>query len=138
MSPGVLSPWVVLPIAAALMLVVAALQAAIQRADAPPSRKRIRSANGVVMLLAIPLLAAGFCLVNPTLAPRAFLLVWAAAIGLLCIAVLLAVLDMMNTWRLTTTSRRSLHDSFQALSRARAHRLAREPEDERSGARDGE
>ncbi len=138
MSPGVLSPWVVLPIAAALMLLVAALQAAIQRGDSPPSRRRIRSANSLVMLLAIPLLAAGFCLVNPTLAPRAFLLTWAAAIGLLCIAVALALLDMVNTWRLTTTSRRSLHESFQALSRARADRLAREAEDERSGARDGD
>lgn len=119
MTHGVLSPWVVFPPAIALMLLVCFLQAHIIRSKGPASRRKIRTANGWVMLLAIPTLAAGFCLVNPSLAPRAFLLTWAAAIGLLCIAVLLAALDMMNTWRLTAESRRDTSRAFGALGVAR-------------------
>lgn len=119
MTHGVLSPWVVFPPAIALMLVVCFLQAHIIRSKGPASRRKIRTANGWVMLLAIPTLAAGFCLVSPSLTPRAFLLTWAAAVGLLCIAVLLAVLDMLNTWRLTAGSRRDTVRAFGALGVAR-------------------
>lgn len=115
MTTGALSPWIVVPVAAVLMAIVCALQVHIARSGGPRSRRRIRTANGWVMLVAIPILAAGFCFVSPSLAPRAFLLTWAAGIGLLCIAVFLALLDMMNTWRLEAASRRETVRAFGGL-----------------------
>jgi hypothetical protein len=114
-----LPPMVIIPITIALMAVVVAYQCSVVRGVAPASRKRIRLANGWVMLLNLPTVAAGFSLINHATHPRLFLGVWALAGGLLLISVFLALVDVVNTYRIGQASR-------QALRRELAARLLRE------------
>ncbi len=102
------------------MVLVATHAHATARSDQPASRKRIRIANAVVMLLMLPMLACGFSLLDPHRHPREWTLVWIAALALLVVGIALAVLDAANTARLTLASRRRLRASLGSLSQEAA------------------
>lgn len=103
---AVLPPLVTIPLALMAMLLVSAHVTITQASSAPPSRKRIRIANGWVMLIALPLLAAGMSLVSADRQPRLFALTWLVVVLLLVLAVALALLDVLNTVRLARLERR--------------------------------
>jgi hypothetical protein len=107
-------PAVVLPIAAVLMLIVAAHLLALPAAQMPASRKRIRTTNGVVMLFTVPLVAYVFGLVTPANHTK-FVLAWTAVAGLMLIIMVLAVLDVFNTVRINRQQKRELREQFQKL-----------------------
>jgi hypothetical protein len=86
----------------------------LMTADIPPSRKRIRTVNGWLMLAAIPLLAYAFGFASPSQA-RLFGLVWAGSVGLIGIIVMLAMLDILNNWRLHRRASRALRDDLNAM-----------------------
>jgi len=118
-TPGILPPVLIVPLAGLMMLAVAAHLSATERSDQPVSRKRIRLANGWVMLVTLPLLAAGFSLIDPRASERAFVLVWMGAIGLLGICVLLAFVDIGNNLRLSARTRAErAHASVEEVVRA--------------------
>ena len=73
-----------LPVAAVALLVTAGHWIALARAEMPAGRKRLRTANGLVMMMAIPVLAYGFGAVD-TADHRRFVLTWLAASGLIII-----------------------------------------------------
>ncbi len=100
MEPA-LSPWITLPLTLAAMLAVSAHVTITQHSPAPASRKRIRVANGWVMLLTLPLFAAGISFVSAESQPRLFALVWLGVVGLLVLSITLAVIDALNTARIT-------------------------------------
>ncbi len=103
-----LHPAVGLPIAAAVLLVIAAHTLALQRdPDIPPVRRRIRTANGVLMMLTTTLLAYAISIVTPA-NPNAFALAWLAVVGLLTIIITVALLDAAHTLKLHAQSRRDL------------------------------
>lgn len=104
-----------LPAAAVLLVVVAGHLLATMHRTEPASRRRIRTANGFVVLVTIPLLAMGFSVIDPDRYPTEWLLVWLAAIALLSINVGLALLDIANTIRLTLRSRRDLRTSLRVI-----------------------
>ncbi|MCC5787829.1 MAG: hypothetical protein JJU33_14140 [Phycisphaerales bacterium] len=91
--------WVVLPMAAVTLVVLAAHVMAIRVAPMPDSRRRIRTANGVVMMLLVTVLAYAIGVATPAL-PGGFTLGWLAAVGLLVVVLGLSLLDMLNTFRL--------------------------------------
>jgi len=93
--------WFCVPVAALLVAIVALHMRSTARSDHPPSRKRIRFANGILILVNLPLLTAGFSLINPNAHPKPWVLVWVAAMALLACNVGLAILDVVNTLRLT-------------------------------------
>ncbi|MBN8645427.1 MAG: hypothetical protein J0L61_09345 [Planctomycetes bacterium] len=101
--------WAAAPVAAVLMLAVATHAVSIGSSDHPASRKRIRQANGALILLVIPLITAGVSVLDPTANPREWTLVWLAVFALLGIIVTLAVTDVLNTLRLARTARRAMH-----------------------------
>lgn len=115
MSGPLISAWAAIPLAVGAMALVSLHMTALQRGDAPASRKRIRLANGWVMLLGIPLLAAGIGVVDSASQPRAFVLVWLATLGLLVISVLLAVIDAANTARLGLRQRLELAQEWERI-----------------------
>ncbi len=96
--------WLVLPIAAVALIVTAghlqAMWEAGRRGLVPSSRVRIRTANGFAMMLTTCLAAYGFGIVTPERAGM-FVLAWSAVAGLIGIVVMLAVIDVLNTMRLT-------------------------------------
>lgn len=107
-----ISPFIALPAAFALMLIVALHARHTSRSAEPASRKRIRIANGYLMMFTLPLLAVGFSMLDPRLHFREWALVWLAAITLLGMNVGLAVIDMLNTFRLVRSARRRLRASL--------------------------
>jgi len=107
-----LSPFVIVPLALMAMLIVSAHVTITQASNAPASRKRIRIANGWVMLLALPLIAAGVSLVSAETQPRLFLIVWICVILLLALSVFLAILDATNTLRLARHARQRQRIEF--------------------------
>lgn len=107
--------WIGLPLGVVMMLVVAAHAMVLGEMRGPASRRRIRQANAGLMLVLIPLLTAGFSLIDPGRDPRLWVLVWLAAMPLLCFVVLFAGLDVANTWRLLRKRRRTLRAELARL-----------------------
>ncbi len=93
----------------------------LTRAPMPPSRRRIRVANGYLMLFSVPLLVYGVGFATPS-DPRTWVLVWIANTGLVCIVLVLALVDMANTSRLHRARQRELRDAIGALRAAAAAR----------------
>jgi len=93
--------WFCVPVAGLLFAIVALHMRATAKSDHPASRKRIRLANGILILINLPLLTAGFSLINPNAHPKPWVLIWVAAMALLACNVGLAIVDVVNTLRLT-------------------------------------
>ena len=105
--------WLVGPIAGVTMILLAGHLLALRgaRATMPASRHRIRTVNGGIMLVAVPMLCSAFSVISPGDA-RAFTLIWFACIGLLGIIVTLAALDAVNNTRLMVLDRRRLREEL--------------------------
>ncbi len=110
----IIPPIIALGVAAALMVIVALHARAVHRSSEPPSRKRIRLANACLIMATLPLTAIGFAVVNPRTHPAAWTMVWIAAMAFLMMNIALAVLDVLNTFRLLREARRRLHDELRA------------------------
>lgn len=116
MIPGTLIPaWICVPIATLMMVVLLLHTRATARSSHPASRKRLRIANGIVMFINMPLLATGFSVIDAGHSPRAWLLIWIAAMALLAFSVLLAIMDMLNTVRLARRAAREMTQSLLGL-----------------------
>lgn len=115
-SGPLLTPWVVMPIAGVLLIVIGAHLNALAAAPMPASRRRIRVVNGWLMLLTTPLAAYAFAMATPS-NTRLYVLVWLAVVGLIGIIVMLAVMDMLNTQRLYRTVQRELTREIKGLHR---------------------
>lgn len=105
--------WFVVPMAATTMLVVAAHLLACLHADMPPSRRRIRLANGTLILLTLPVLAYALCFVSPS-EGRPFIIAWTVLAGSTTLVMTLAWLDLLNNVRLAARERRALGDLLRA------------------------
>jgi hypothetical protein len=108
LTSGPLAPtWLVVPLAVFALLVIAAHVLALDKAEMPASRKRIRKVNGLLMMFTVPLVAYAFGVANPSNA-RVFVMVWMIVAGLVFLVLMLAMLDIVNTWRVTWKERRQL------------------------------
>lgn len=108
--------WVVFPLAGFTLVVVVWHIAGIIRADLEPSRRRIRLANGGVMLALVPLIAYAFG-VATTGSPRWFAMSWLAVMGLLGLMIVLAIMDSANTARLHASEQLELRKQTRAALR---------------------
>ena len=102
-----LPPWIALPAAGMAMLFIAGHVLVMYRADIPPSRRRIRVAAGLLMMVVAGLLGYGFGVVTPAQSSM-FALTWMAILGLLGIVVGVAMIDVINNMRLHAEDRRAL------------------------------
>lgn len=111
--------WIAVPIAVIMMIVVAAHAQALAKAEGvPESRRRIRLANAGLMLVTIPLLTIGFSLISSAAQPRLWVMVWLGAMLLVVMILALAVMDTLNTVRLSRRRREQLRGT---LSEYRVH-----------------
>jgi hypothetical protein len=115
------SPWIVLPLAGLTMLIIAAHVLSVQVSDMHRMRKRLRIANGLIMMFVTAALAyalGGVTLVtDPKLHPaqaRTFIIVWVVIVALLTLVVALAIIDALGTagWGLRT--RHAMRKEFRA------------------------
>jgi hypothetical protein len=121
----ILPGWLVLPFAAVTMLVVATHVLATHAGSLPPRRRRLRIANGIIMMFVTALLAyaLGVAAVveDPTAQPtetRSFVTIWLAIIGLVGLVVALACADAVATvahgWGIRRDLRREMRTSLRA------------------------
>ncbi|MDX2147863.1 MAG: hypothetical protein SFZ23_10105 [Planctomycetota bacterium] len=128
-SGPLLPVWIMIVLGGVTLLVLAAHLTAMARADMPPSRKRIRTANGLLMMFLTPVIAYAFSVASPG-EPRQFVSAFAVVIGGLGLVVILAVLDGFNNVRLYRVQRRQTGREM-ALAMARERALRR---DQRAGS----
>jgi peptidoglycan/LPS O-acetylase OafA/YrhL len=116
MTGGPVAPaWAILPIGF-LTLVVIGMHVMVQfRSPMPESRRRIRIANGLLMMFAVPLMAFGISVVDPGQQPRLFALAWVVAFCLVVLIALLAVLDGLNNVRIHRLEQKQARDRAAAL-----------------------
>jgi len=81
-----------------------------------PQRRRIRLTNTVLMMLSVPLVAYGFGIATPAHA-RVYVYVWVLVSALLFLVVLVALLDMLHSWRLHRMQLREIRRQM-ALARS--------------------
>ncbi|MBX3410767.1 MAG: hypothetical protein KF859_12895 [Phycisphaeraceae bacterium] len=101
--------WLAGPVAALAFIVVALHLVSLRRAEMPASRRRIRLATGSLMIVTIPLLLYAFAVVTPG-ETRPFTLAWVGVVAMILLVLVLAVLDLFNTWRLGNSERMRLRD----------------------------
>lgn len=143
----ILPGWLVLPAAALTMLVVAVHVLATHAGDLPLRRKRLRIANGLLMMLLVALLAyaLGVAAVvhEPRTAPkeaREFVVVWLSIIGLVALVVTLAAADAIATvvhgWALRKELRAEMRSGLKGdLVARRAVGAAGRPSQDQSSGR---
>ncbi|MBX3357716.1 MAG: hypothetical protein KF745_04735 [Phycisphaeraceae bacterium] len=112
----------VVPLACALMMAIAAHVLVLPKSDMPASRRRLRTTNGLVMMFVTALMGYALCVVT-TSQPQVFVIVWTSIVFLLGVVVCLALLDVMNTWRIAAAARRRLRQELaQRMPGAKAGR----------------
>ncbi|HZW08352.1 MAG TPA: hypothetical protein VFF69_00475 [Phycisphaerales bacterium] len=130
---GVLPPAVVLPLACLAVLVIAAHLAALGGATAMPlSRRRIRTASGVVMLITSAVLAYSFAYA-PVSDPRRFTMAWSASVMLLAVVLGLGGLDAINNVRLARLQGGRLRRAAGSLERRIVDSIAAGPRPGKAG-----
>lgn len=104
---GLVPIWVSAPLAMITLVTVAAHLLAMRGADMPESRRRIRTANGWLILITAPVLVVAFSVVSRS-QPRQFVLIWVIAMALVCFTILMAFVDMINNLRIARIQRQRL------------------------------
>ena len=99
--------WIVGPIAILTMLLLAGHVHLTARICEPESRRRIRMATGMLGLTIVPIATFSLSIVTPA-NQRLFAVSWMLIAGLIVIVLLLAFLDMFNTFRIYIDARREL------------------------------
>ncbi|MEM8835879.1 MAG: hypothetical protein AAGD00_08665 [Planctomycetota bacterium] len=90
-------------------------------ASMPVLTRRLRLANGVIMLASLPLLVAGFSLLDPMVDTRAWISVWLLAMPMVLLSVSLASADAIHSLFRAFRARANMR---RTLQRARAELLA--------------
>lgn len=83
--------------------------------DMDPQRRRIRMTNAVLMMVVVPFVVYGFAIATPSKA-RAYVYVWVITAALLMMIIMVALIDMLNSWLL---HRAQLRELRRQISEAR-------------------
>ena len=117
---SMLPAWLVLPPAAAVLLVIAAHVNAVRGeggAAMPESRKRLRTASGVLMMVVTCLLAYALGIVDPNAKAGMFAMAWMSVAVMLFMVVILAGLDALNTLKINHSQRQELREQLREVQR---------------------
>lgn len=103
--------WLASALGAVAVLAIGLHLLSLPRAAMPPSRRRIRISNGLIMALAVPVVVYAAGMTSPQ-EPRAFTIAWSSVAALMGLIVLLACLDVANSMRLHALHRRDQRREF--------------------------
>lgn len=131
LAQALVSPWGAVPVAALVMILIAGHIVRVEERTTPSSRRRLRMANGWVMLVTAPLIAAGASVFDPWAQQRAFTLTWLMIIALLAVSIAIAFVDIANTLILARRAARRLRreSALAALADVRRRRAQRAERD---------
>lgn len=119
--------WAVGPIAILTMLILAGHVHLTARICEPESRRRIRMATGMLGLTIVPIATFALAIIAPA-NQRLFAVAWMLIAGLIVIVLLLAFLDMFNTFRIYIGARRELRRSARESLANRGANAGAKPE----------
>lgn len=104
----------VVPLALLAMIFIAGHVMAMNdpTSGVPTSRKRIRSANGVMLMWLVALVTYAISILNPEHTSR-FVLTWLTIITVVGLVLILALLDVLNTIRLHSAARRIIREELK-------------------------
>ncbi len=112
LSPAALSPqplaplWGVAPICLLTLFFLGIHLTLLHRDhDMPESRRRLRTANGLLMLIATPIAGYAFGVASPARDQRLFVLAWILVTALVVLILILAIADALNSWRIDRRAR---------------------------------
>jgi uncharacterized membrane protein len=127
LGQAMVSPWITLPMCGVVMVLLAGYGIALSgRVDVPSSRRRLRIASTVLQMFLVGFITIGVSMVSPSVDPKVFVLVWIVIVGVLAGVIVLAVMDMVNNFRLAASERRRVIDEqAQALARSLGAREGR-------------
>jgi quinol-cytochrome oxidoreductase complex cytochrome b subunit len=128
--------WAVAPPTILVMLFLAGHVNAMREADTNPRRRRIRTANGVLMMFTAALLAHALAIVSPS-DSRTFLLTWIIIIALLGFIILLALIDALNSYSVYRQAMSRTRGSIKNQSAGHPTPHAFSPESPESKRSDG-
>ncbi|MCL4210759.1 MAG: hypothetical protein HRU76_03740 [Phycisphaeraceae bacterium] len=111
-----------------VMLSVAWYWRRLDAPDVPETRRRIRRASMIVMLIATPLFVYGAGFADHRADPQRYAVIWAGAISLLLLVIFAAFIDMLNNLRIHRAdaaragamTRAALIDAARQIAAARA------------------
>lgn len=122
--------WAVVLVASLALLVIVVHVIFLMHADTHPSRRRIRIANGLLMMVGVVSLAYAVGGVTPD-QPREFTFAWTLVLSMMSMIVGVACLDALNSVRLHAAQRRAVR---RELDKARLEVVARTGRSGRGGA----
>jgi hypothetical protein len=109
LAAGPIAPaWAILPVGILALIVVGLHVSRMLRSDMPPSRRRIRIANGVLMMFTIPLFAFALSLVDPASQQKLFAMTWMLNFCLMTLIFGVACFDILNNIRIYRVERAQL------------------------------
>lgn len=101
LASGPIAPaWAILPLALLSLVVVGIHVTKVLRSDMPASRRRIRIANGLIMMFTIPLFAFALSLADPASQQKLFAMSWMLTFALITIIFGIACFDIVNNIRI--------------------------------------
>jgi hypothetical protein len=119
MDPNPLLPaWLTISVGAVVLVILAGHLLALNAAEMPYRRKRIRMVSNALMMLVTPLLAYGLGVAAPAQS-RIYVMVWVLIAALVFMIIMLALLDLTTTLRLHRAHLKELRQKI-ALARAQA------------------
>lgn len=106
---GPIAPaWAIIPVGFVALVVIALHVLQVMRSDMPPSRRRIRVANGLLMMFTTPLSAFALSIVNPATQQKLFAMSWILTIALVTLIFGLAWFDILNNLRIYRAEQREI------------------------------
>ncbi len=114
---------VTIPIAAVLAFAILWYWIALDKPNVPASRRRIRRASMVVLLVSLPVFVQALSFSNHQTNASQYVIVWSMALLLLVLLVITAIADALNTMKLHRDKQ------IQEMARAAADMLAKARKD---------
>lgn len=132
LASALVSPWIVLPIAAVAIVFLAFQAVWTHRDSMPAGRRQIRTAGATLHLFTVVALAIGTGVIDPA-DKRMFVMIWLVIMLLVGLAVIIAVIDMLYSLREARAEQAALKRELAERLRHQRSSVATTPP-EKSGA----
>lgn len=124
---AILPGWLAVLLAGVGMVLIASYVLALQKPEIPPSRRRIRTAGGVVQMFLVGAIVYAARQTPPS-DKRLFVLAWMLVILLTLLVLTLALLDIANNLRLGAAERRAqLRQAAELIAKGRPNAAPTHP-----------
>lgn len=126
MIVAALLPWALtVPIAIVFGIAILWYWIALDKPDVPASRRRIRRASMIVLLVSLPVFVRVLSFISHQSNPSQFVIIWSMLLLLVLLLVITAIADVVNTMKIHR------EQQLQEMAKAAADMLARAREDDK-------